>query len=473
MKASPRPYRDLALIRQTALEFDTLPPAGGDRPAASPRRRRQSLVRKRRRDGRDRLSQAQQAAARRPHFRRNGEGSRSVPDIIASRAVQMAGSLGVDAVQESAGRNDRKVPDEAYRARPGGRQPAWRLRRPRSAARARRTTTPTVGQRISVLGAEARSRSIRRSPASPVDSAAGRRPMRNGPSPAAMPPSRWAISRSAPRSAWPGGSASARAAATGPARRRAGGRRAAGSTRSTRRAVVRAFSPENGAHRLAGAGSRPETRPKRGPVRRRRQLRQWPGLRDQRRRRRGGARRDDRRAGLAGPPGRPAARRADHRQRQCLCRQPGQPALRAQPGRRRHALDGSGAVEIAGVFGTAAPAAAQGTVVAGFSSGELNAYRYENGRVVWQDALARTSISTTRHLAVRHRRRSGDRPGPGLRGRPGRPHGRARADHRPARLGDQRRRHLDSLGGRRLDLRRHRRGAAARRRPRHRPGSAG
>ncbi|MDT9598026.1 outer membrane protein assembly factor BamB family protein [Sphingosinicella rhizophila] len=55
---------------------------------------------------------------------------------------------------------------------------------------------------------------------------------------------------------------------------------------------------------------------------------------------------------------------------------------------------GSGTVELAGVFGTAAPAASQGTVVAGFSSGELNAYRYENGRVVWQDALARTSIST-------------------------------------------------------------------------------
>lgn len=53
------------------------------------------------------------------------------------------------------------------------------------------------------------------------------------------------------------------------------------------------------------------------------------------------------------------------------------------------------AVEIAGVFGTAAPAFAQGTVVAGFSSGELNAYRYENGRLLWQDALARTSISTS------------------------------------------------------------------------------
>jgi outer membrane protein assembly factor BamB len=53
------------------------------------------------------------------------------------------------------------------------------------------------------------------------------------------------------------------------------------------------------------------------------------------------------------------------------------------------------ALEIAGVFGAAAPAIGQGTVVAGFSSGELNAYRYENGRQVWQDALARTSISTS------------------------------------------------------------------------------
>ena len=34
------------------------------------------------------------------------------------------------------------------------------------------------------------------------------------------------------------------------------------------------------------------------------------------------------------------------------------------------------------------------TVVAGFSSGELTAFRYENGETVWQDALARTSIST-------------------------------------------------------------------------------
>lgn len=54
----------------------------------------------------------------------------------------------------------------------------------------------------------------------------------------------------------------------------------------------------------------------------------------------------------------------------------------------------SGSVEQAGVFGVAAPAAGRGTVIAGYSSGEIAAYRYENGRTLWSDALARTSIST-------------------------------------------------------------------------------
>jgi len=52
-------------------------------------------------------------------------------------------------------------------------------------------------------------------------------------------------------------------------------------------------------------------------------------------------------------------------------------------------------LEIAGIFGAASPAVGRGTVVAGFSSGELNAYRYENGRQVWQDTLQRTSIRTS------------------------------------------------------------------------------
>ncbi len=53
----------------------------------------------------------------------------------------------------------------------------------------------------------------------------------------------------------------------------------------------------------------------------------------------------------------------------------------------------AGAVGISGIFGVAAPAAASGTVVAGYSSGELAAYRYENGRSLWNDTLSRTRMS--------------------------------------------------------------------------------
>ncbi len=56
--------------------------------------------------------------------------------------------------------------------------------------------------------------------------------------------------------------------------------------------------------------------------------------------------------------------------------------------------DASGTVEQTGLLGAGAPAVAQETAVVGFSSGELNALRVENGRVVWQDALARTGRST-------------------------------------------------------------------------------
>lgn len=55
----------------------------------------------------------------------------------------------------------------------------------------------------------------------------------------------------------------------------------------------------------------------------------------------------------------------------------------------------TGSLEAQGVFGSAAPGASAGTIVAGFSSGELNAYRYENGRTLWQDALSRSTISTS------------------------------------------------------------------------------
>ena len=67
-------------------------------------------------------------------------------------------------------------------------------------------------------------------------------------------------------------------------------------------------------------------------------------------------------------------------------------ALNATTGETR--WNAAGSFELAGVFGAAAPAFSQSTLVAGYASGELNAYRYENGQVVWQDALARTGIST-------------------------------------------------------------------------------
>jgi outer membrane protein assembly factor BamB len=55
----------------------------------------------------------------------------------------------------------------------------------------------------------------------------------------------------------------------------------------------------------------------------------------------------------------------------------------------------AGPVAASGIFGVGAPAAAQGTVIAGYSSGELAAYRYENGRSLWADTLSRTSMSTS------------------------------------------------------------------------------
>jgi outer membrane protein assembly factor BamB len=53
----------------------------------------------------------------------------------------------------------------------------------------------------------------------------------------------------------------------------------------------------------------------------------------------------------------------------------------------------SASLEAGSVFGAGSPAAGQGTIVAGYSSGEVQAYRYENGRDLWDDALARTSIA--------------------------------------------------------------------------------
>jgi outer membrane protein assembly factor BamB len=68
-------------------------------------------------------------------------------------------------------------------------------------------------------------------------------------------------------------------------------------------------------------------------------------------------------------------------------------ALRATDGNTE--WNESGPVGVSGIFGVGAPAAAQGTVIAGYSTGELAAYRYENGRSLWNDSLSRTAMSTS------------------------------------------------------------------------------
>ena len=319
----------------------------------------------------------------------------------------------------------------------------------RSAARARRTTTPTVGERIPVLGArERRSRSIRRWPASPSPFP-GAAPMRNGPSPAATPPSRWAMSRlgTALGQAWR--RASARAAATragSPPRRWSAAARSSPST-------PRPWSARSAPRMAAPSGRRQVARRQRaasgalfgGGV-------SYDNGRVYATNGAGDAAALDAETGapdLAGPARRPAARRSDRRQRQCLCRS-ARTISCSRSTRPTAALrwTGAGALEIAGVFGSR---------VAGRRAGH-GRRRLLVGRAQrlslreWPGRLAGRARADQhldhRHLAVRHRRRSGDRRRPGLRGRPGRPHGRARADHRPARLGDQRRRHLDALGRR-------------------------
>ena len=97
-----RPYRDLALVRMTAVELDTLQPqavidrlkglavtgnpwfgSAGEMVALSYLK----------------LNKPQQAAGIFAAMAKD----RKLPDTLRSRATQMAGSLGVDAVQDSAG----------------------------------------------------------------------------------------------------------------------------------------------------------------------------------------------------------------------------------------------------------------------------------------------------------------------------------------------------------------------------------
>ena len=68
-------------------------------------------------------------------------------------------------------------------------------------------------------------------------------------------------------------------------------------------------------------------------------------------------------------------------------------AMRASDGEQQ--WNEAGPLGTSGIFGVAAPAAASGTVIAGYSTGELTAYRYENGLNLWADSLSRTSMRTS------------------------------------------------------------------------------
>ena len=67
-------------------------------------------------------------------------------------------------------------------------------------------------------------------------------------------------------------------------------------------------------------------------------------------------------------------------------------ALDAETG--EYLWDHVGIVEDAGLLGGASPAVAGDAIIAGFSSGELTAFKASNGMVLWQDALSRTGRLT-------------------------------------------------------------------------------
>ncbi len=95
-----RPYRDLALVRMTAVELDTLPPqavidrlkglavAGNPWFGSAGEMTALSYLK---------LNKPQQAAGVFAAMARD----KKLPDTLRSRATQMAGSLGVDAVQDA------------------------------------------------------------------------------------------------------------------------------------------------------------------------------------------------------------------------------------------------------------------------------------------------------------------------------------------------------------------------------------
>jgi outer membrane protein assembly factor BamB len=68
-------------------------------------------------------------------------------------------------------------------------------------------------------------------------------------------------------------------------------------------------------------------------------------------------------------------------------------ALNAETGERD--WEAIGTIESTGLLGAGSPAVNRDTAVMGFSSGEISAARVENGRILWQDIIARTGRTTS------------------------------------------------------------------------------
>jgi hypothetical protein len=98
--SAPQAYRDRHGARSGA-EFRQAAAAAGDRPSEAAGRAGQCLVRQRGRTGGPGLSQAGHADLAGPLFAAIAK-DKDVPDTIKRRARQVAGSLGVDAVDDVA-----------------------------------------------------------------------------------------------------------------------------------------------------------------------------------------------------------------------------------------------------------------------------------------------------------------------------------------------------------------------------------
>lgn len=95
---APQPYRDVAVVRQVQLQFDTLPPAQVIQrlqPFAQPGHPWFGTAGEMVGIAQMRLQQTQQAARTFGNIGRDP----NVPESIKARAIQMASSLGVDATQ--------------------------------------------------------------------------------------------------------------------------------------------------------------------------------------------------------------------------------------------------------------------------------------------------------------------------------------------------------------------------------------